>query len=139
MQNIIEKEKNWKAHGSQERRRWSSVTAKHELRWTHMQTSSTITQEICMQACLPKTDQECHSGKSTLVVAENVYQNKKVHLCPLTGWNRMQSCEETPYITLMQSPLEISHTLTVLSIEDDAMYWLFVEKSKSGKGQICKW
>lgn len=33
----------------------------------------------------------------------------------------------------MQRPLEISHTLTVLSIEDDAMYWLFVEKSKSEK------
>lgn len=31
----------------------------------------------------------------------------------------------------MQIPLAISHTLTDLSSEDDAMYWLFEEKSKS--------
>lgn len=43
----------------------------------------------------------------------------------------MHNCDDTPYITLMQIPLDISHTLTVLSIEDDAMYWLLEEKSKS--------
>ena len=49
----------------------------------------------------------------------------------LTGWKRIHNCEETPYITRMQIPFPISHTLTVLSNEDDAMYWLFDVKSKS--------
>lgn len=49
----------------------------------------------------------------------------------LTGWKRIHNCEETPYITRMQIPFAISHTLTVLSNEDDAMYWLFDVKSKS--------
>lgn len=48
----------------------------------------------------------------------------------------MHDCEETPYITRMQSPFDISHILTVLSIDDDAMYWLFDEKSKSEKIQV---
>lgn len=43
----------------------------------------------------------------------------------------MHSWEETPYTTLIQVPLEISHTLTVLSMEHEAMYWLLDEKSKS--------
>lgn len=43
----------------------------------------------------------------------------------------MHNWEETPYITRMQIPLVISHTLTVLSNEDEAIYWLFDEKSKS--------
>jgi hypothetical protein len=43
----------------------------------------------------------------------------------------MHSWEETPYTTLIQVPLYISHTLTVLSIEHEAMYWLLDEKSKS--------
>lgn len=48
----------------------------------------------------------------------------------------MHNCEDTPYITRMQMPLDISQTLTVLSADDDAMYWLFDEKSKS---EIYKW
>lgn len=51
----------------------------------------------------------------------------------LTGWKRIHSWEETPYITRMQSPFVNSHTRTVLSMDDDAMYWLFDEKSKSEK------
>lgn len=43
----------------------------------------------------------------------------------------MDNWEETPYITRMQCPLDISQTRTVLSIEDEAMYWLLDEKSKS--------
>lgn len=43
----------------------------------------------------------------------------------------MHSWEETPYTTLIQVPLEISHTLIVLSKEHEAMYWLLDEKSKS--------
>ena len=43
----------------------------------------------------------------------------------------MQSWEDIPYITRMHNPLDISQTRTVLSIEDEAMYWLFDEKSKS--------
>lgn len=43
----------------------------------------------------------------------------------------MQNWEETPYTTLIQVPLEISHTRTVLSREHEAMYWLLDEKSKS--------
>lgn len=31
----------------------------------------------------------------------------------------------------MQRPFDISHTRTVLSIDEDAMYWLLEEKSKS--------
>lgn len=31
----------------------------------------------------------------------------------------------------MQRPFNISHTRTVLSIDEDAMYWLLEEKSKS--------
>lgn len=49
----------------------------------------------------------------------------------------MHSCDDTPYITLMQIPLDISQTLTVLSIEDDAMYWLLEEKSKSVTSFEC--
>ena len=49
----------------------------------------------------------------------------------LTGWKRIHNCEETPYITRMQRPFDISHTRTVLSIDEDAMYWLLDEKSKS--------
>lgn len=47
----------------------------------------------------------------------------------------MHICEETPYITRIQRPLDISHTRTVLSIDDDAMYWLLDEKSKSENDQ----
>lgn len=43
----------------------------------------------------------------------------------------MHSCEETPYITRIQWPFDTSQTLTVLSIDDEAMYWLLDEKSKS--------
>ena len=43
----------------------------------------------------------------------------------------MHSWEETPYTTLTQVPFDISHTLTVLSMEHEAMYWLLDEKSKS--------
>jgi hypothetical protein len=57
-----------------------------------------------------------HSTFLDLIVIRSMYYSV------LTGWNRMQSCEETPYITRMQRPFEISHTLTVLSIEDDAIY-----------------
>lgn len=51
----------------------------------------------------------------------------------LTGWKRIQYCGEIPYITLIQTPLDNSHTRIVLSSDDDAMYWLFDEKSKSDK------
>lgn len=34
----------------------------------------------------------------------------------------MHNCEDTPYITRMHMPLDISQTLTVLSADDDAMY-----------------
>ena len=38
------------------------------------------------------------------------------------------------YTTLIQVPLEISHTLTVLTMEHEAMYWLLDEKLKSVLG-----
>jgi hypothetical protein len=40
----------------------------------------------------------------------------------LTGWKRIQYCGEIPYITLIQTPLDNSHTRIVLSSDDDAMY-----------------
>lgn len=49
----------------------------------------------------------------------------------LTGWKRIHNCEETPYITRMQRPCDNFHTLTVLSMDEDAIYWLLDEKSKS--------
>lgn len=64
-------------------------------------------------------------GHEVLIVffflSRHIFWENKLKKIELTGWKRIHNWEDTPYITLMQVPLDISQTLTVLSMDVEAI------------------